>query len=160
MRSFGALGVCLMLLSAPTGAAAQNASITLEVLNVRVAIGSVRVDICTKDTFLKVTCPYSGASVAAEGTTTVVVEGVPPGTYAAQVYHDENDNHKVDRGPLGIPKEGIGFSNDAPLGLHGPSFTKASFVHDETPLVMSVRLHHFGHSEKAPDGRLVTPDRR
>ena len=38
-----------------------------------------------------------------------------PGVYAAQAFHDENMNDKVDRNVLGLPTVGIGFSNDAPF---------------------------------------------
>ncbi len=129
--------------SPASAASAQGASITFIVEGLRFSGGSVRVDICTPETFLKAECPYSGAALALKGTTMVTVEGVPPGTYAAQIYHDWNDNHRVDRQALGIPKEGLAFSNDAPLGLHGPSFKRAAFVHTDEPQSLTVKLHHF-----------------
>lgn len=46
-------------------------------------------------------------------------EGVPSGTYALVVLHDENMNGKLDTNWLGIPKEGYGFSNDAKAVLRG-----------------------------------------
>ena len=36
-------------------------------------------------------------------------EGIPPGTYALSVIHDENMNGKLDTNWLGIPKEGYAF---------------------------------------------------
>jgi uncharacterized protein (DUF2141 family) len=36
-------------------------------------------------------------------------EGIPPGTYAMAVIHDENMNGKLDTHLLGIPKEGMVF---------------------------------------------------
>ena len=39
-----------------------------------------------------------------------IVPNVPPGTYAAQAFHDEDDNGKLDRTLLGLPKEAMGFS--------------------------------------------------
>ena len=73
-----------------------------------------------EDTFLKDNCPYEGSAVAIPGSTTVVISGVPPGEYAAQVFHDEHDEGKVRRTVLGIPTEGIGFSNDAPRASAWP----------------------------------------
>ena len=122
---------------------AEDASITFVVNGLRFSGGSVRVDVCTQATFLKSECPFSGAAPAVKGETSVTVEGVPPGVYAAQIYHDWNDNHRVDRQALGIPREGLAFSNDAPLGLRGPSFERASFVHTEDPQTFTVQLHHF-----------------
>jgi uncharacterized protein (DUF2141 family) len=52
-------------------------------------------------------------------TAKVVFDNIPDGEYAVSVYHDENDNNKLDTGMFGIPKERYGFSNDA-KGLMGP----------------------------------------
>jgi uncharacterized protein (DUF2141 family) len=134
---------CLVLACWPGIGHAEDAPITFVVNGLRFSGGSVRVDVCTQETFLKSECPFSGAVPAVKGSTTVTVEGVPPGVYAAQIYHDWNDNHRVDRQALGIPREGLAFSNDAPLGLHGPSFARAAFAHGEEPQTFSVKLHHF-----------------
>lgn len=49
-----------------------------------------------------------------------------PGTYAVKLFHDENDNGKLDTNFLGIPSEGYGFSNNG--GAFGPSsFADAAF---------------------------------
>ena len=52
--------------------------------------------------------------------------GLAPGTYAVAVYHDENDNNRFDKNPVGFPLEGFGFSNDAPAFLGPPSFAEAA----------------------------------
>ena len=39
------------------------------------------------------------------------------GRYAVQAFLDENGNGEVDRALFGIPKEGVGFSNDAKIRL-------------------------------------------
>ncbi|MGC1304668.1 MAG: DUF2141 domain-containing protein [Caulobacteraceae bacterium] len=134
---------CLVLTCWPGIGHAEDAPITFIVNDLRFSGGSVRVDVCTQATFLKSECPFSGAAPAVKGSTSVTVDGVPPGVYAAQIYHDWNDNHRVDRQALGIPREGLAFSNDAPLGLHGPSFPRAAFIHGEDPQTFSVKLHHF-----------------
>jgi uncharacterized protein (DUF2141 family) len=62
------------------------------------------------------------------GEVKVVFKNVPPGSYAISIFHDENSNGKLDANLMGIPKEGIGFSNDA-MGTFGPpSFEKAKIV--------------------------------
>jgi uncharacterized protein (DUF2141 family) len=146
-----ALG-CLVAaaMSAPDQAEPNGSAITVVVDGVRSSVGSVRVDICTPATFLKSSCPYSSATAAAEGTTSVTVDGVPPGAYAAQVYHDWNNNHTVDRGALGIPTEELGFSRNAFVGLHGPSFAHAAFAHDSEPQVIEVHLHRFNAPRQPP----------
>ncbi len=141
----------LLLWSPAAGAeprAGQGAPITVIVKGLRFGGGSVRIDICTATTFLKAGCPFSGAAPAVEGTTAVTVAAVPPGEYAVQAYHDFNDNHRVDRNALGVPEEAIAFSNDAPLGLHGPSFARSRFMHGAAPQTLTVKLHHFGGRPK------------
>lgn len=118
------------------------APIEISVTNVRNDRGRVHVDICTRETFLA-DCRYSGEAPAHAGTTLVVIRGVPPGRYAAQGTQDENGNGEVDRGLLGIPKEGVGFSNDARIRLSPPKFEDAAFDHGSAPQRISFSLRYF-----------------
>jgi len=54
----------------------------------------------------------------------------PAGTYAVTVLDDENMDGKMDFGPLGLPKKGYGFSNNARATLSPPTFDAASFKYD------------------------------
>jgi len=57
----------------------------------------------------------------------VIFTNLPVGTYAVSVYHDENNNHKLDMG-LFMPKEGVGLSKFDKINLFNlPNFQKASF---------------------------------
>jgi len=125
-------GISFLSAAAP---APVSGSLTVEVANVRVAKGKVHVDICPEASFLKDDCPWSGEAPARLGVTRVTIAGVPAGRYAAQVYLDENANGKVDRALFGIPKEGIGFSNDAKIGLGPPKFADAVFVFSGTQAI-------------------------
>ena len=60
---------------------------------------------------------------------TIIFKSVPPGNYAVAILHDENNNQKMDKNILGIPKEGYGFSNNASGTFGPPSYKKASFAH-------------------------------
>jgi len=53
--------------------------------------------------------------------------GLPAGHYAIAVMHDQNSNGKVDTNFMGIPKEGVGASNDAKGSMGPPKFDDASF---------------------------------
>ena len=46
-------------------------------------------------------------------------DDLPEGEYAISIFHDENNNNELDTNFLGIPKEGLGASNDA-RGHFGP----------------------------------------
>jgi uncharacterized protein (DUF2141 family) len=143
-----AMGASCALASA---AAAQGSSVVIQVNGVPSSKGVVRADVCTLDTFLKANCPYSGVAPAVRGQTIVTVDNVPPGVYAVQVFHDRNNNGRLDRGVLGIPKESLGFSNDAPLGLHGPRFGRAAFIHGEDSHDIIINLRHFGPGYPPPE---------
>ncbi|SFP86974.1 DUF2141 domain-containing protein [Sphingomonas rubra] len=53
--------------------------------------------------------------------------GLPRGTYAVAVIHDENGNQRLDTF-AGIPREGFGFSRNPALGFGPPHFTAARFT--------------------------------
>jgi uncharacterized protein (DUF2141 family) len=129
---------------------AQGAPITVVISGFRHARGIVRVDVCTMTTFLKDGCPYSAAAPAQVPDTTVTVPDVPPGVYAVQAFQDVNNNGRVDRNRLGIPRESLAFSNNAPLGLSGPSFARASFTHGAEPQTLNLRLYRFGGPAQTP----------
>ncbi len=58
---------------------------------------------------------------------TIVFNNLPAGEYAIAILHDENDDLKMNKTWLGLPKEGYGFSNNV-MGTFGPpSYSKAKF---------------------------------
>lgn len=57
----------------------------------------------------------------------VTFENVTKGNYAVRMYHDENDNKKLDTGFMGIPTEGWGNSNNVKPMFGGPKFTDMIF---------------------------------
>jgi uncharacterized protein (DUF2141 family) len=107
--------------------AAGAALVQVDVTGVSEARGHVRVELCTRDTFLTSDCPYAGQAPAVAGSTVVTIAEVPPGQYAAQAFLDETDQGVIHRNLLGVPRERIGFSNDAPLHVSGPRFKDAAF---------------------------------
>jgi uncharacterized protein (DUF2141 family) len=55
--------------------------------------------------------------------------GIPGGSYAIAILHDENDDTKMNTNWLGLPKEGYGFSNNI-MGTFGPPpYNRARFSH-------------------------------
>ena len=132
--------------SASAAAPTPRGPVEVVVWNIRKGLGHIRVSICTRLNFAsnKKTCPYHGDAPAHVGATTVVVPDVPAGTFAAEVYQDEQDLNTLKRGALGVPQEGVGFSNDASVLLTGPRFDDSSFDHDPaTPLTVRIKLRYF-----------------
>lgn len=60
-------------------------------------------------------------------TAEAVFPGIPQGTYAVMVFHDENGNGKLDKNLVGIPKEGYGASNNPAKKMRPPAFDEAKF---------------------------------
>jgi uncharacterized protein (DUF2141 family) len=117
---------------------ASAASIEVRVQGVT-AKGKVLVAVCDKTTFLK-DCAYSGSAPAKAGETIVTVDGVPTGSWAVLSYQDENDNGKLDRNVLGIPKEPYAFSRDARGRFGPPSFEDAAFELRDEKAVTTIKL--------------------
>jgi uncharacterized protein (DUF2141 family) len=49
------------------------------------------------------------------------------GKYAVKVFHDENNNGKMDTGMFGIPKEKYGFSNNVKVVMSAPKIEELLF---------------------------------
>jgi uncharacterized protein (DUF2141 family) len=64
-----------------------------------------------------------------------------PGHYALAQYHDENRDRDFNR-TLFVPKEGFGFSNDAPTSLGLPSFSSARFALPAAGAVLHARMRY------------------
>lgn len=60
------------------------------------------------------------------------MNGLAPGDYAVAVIHDENANGKLDTF-AGIPREGYGFSRNAPVRFGPPRFAAARFTLGSAP---------------------------
>ena len=77
------------------------------------------------------------------GRGTCVFSGLPTGSYAVAVMHDENGNTKLDTNFLGIPTEGFGFSNGAKGHTFSPaSFDEARFTYSGGSASQSIHLEY------------------
>lgn len=80
--------------------------------------------------------------VPAAEAASVAIADLAPGRYAVSVQHDENANHLLDRSALGLPTEGVGFSNNPRLTFGPPSF-KASAVDVAAGATATIRIKYF-----------------
>jgi uncharacterized protein (DUF2141 family) len=136
------LAALLFLLLTPP-AAAEPGVVEVTVTGVRNANGHVLVALCDHATFLAPTCQYHGRAPAHAGSVMVRITGVPSGVYAAQAYHDENDNNRLDRTLLGFPEEGLGFSNDAKMHFGPPDFADAAVQINPAGGAITFALRYF-----------------
>lgn len=128
-------------------------SITMQVGNVRSARGRVVVDVCPQDRFLADGCIHHAEVPARAGVTVITIANLPAGSYAVQAFHDENANGEVDRAMFGIPREGVGFSRNARIGLGPPKWRDAYFVHQGRAEVIRFNLRYFMGAKGPPPAR-------
>jgi len=120
-----------------------NPSIKINVTNINSAKGAVLAALYNSDKGF----PGEGETallfvkgIPQNGKCLIVIENIPPGTYAVALFHDINGDKKLNTNWLGIPKEGYGFSNNASKMFSAPSFKQASFSHtNETNLEIRLR---------------------
>lgn len=88
--------------------------------------------------------PYRCVQVPVTGKTVqAVFDNVPAGTYALFVLHDANNNKKMDKNFVGIPKEGYGASRNKLPFAAAPSFNDNKFaVQNNSAVRLSVRLRN------------------
>lgn len=72
-----------------------------------------------------------------------IFENVPTGTYALFVLHDANNNNKMDKNFVGIPKEGYGASRNKLPFAAAPTYKDNQFpVQNNSAVRLSVRLRN------------------
>lgn len=94
--------------------------------------------------------PGSGEQAIAKGSTSATdtppsftFENLQPGQYAVAVFHDVNGDGILNRGLMGIPKEGFGFSNNPKLLMGAPSFKRAAVAVNSDRLEICIQLKYF-----------------
>lgn len=145
MRQLSACAATLLaaLLAGRATAETPGATVEITVSGIRDGRGVVRVAVCTQAEFLGKHCTHEVAVPAQQGRVIAFLPGVVPGRYAAQAWHDASSRGKLDRNLLGVPREGIGFSNDPPLLLGPPGFGDATFDVGPAGGQSSIRLRYF-----------------
>jgi uncharacterized protein (DUF2141 family) len=120
-----------LLLSLPAlCGAGEPASLTITVSGIRNTSGAL-IACIFRDSQGFPTCQKSRNAIRQTqritGTTmTVRFDNLPPGTYVASVQHDEDGNGKLKTNFIGMPKEGVGISNN-PGGM--PRWSRSLFQH-------------------------------
>lgn len=136
------LGGAVMATSVPASAG----TVTITVTDLRNTKGVVRACMTTKESIFP-RCrrdPNSHRTVVkAAGTITIRFEDVKPGDYAIALLHDENEDGKANR-VLGMaPKEGYGFSRDAPVRMAPPDWDDAVFTIGSASQKLTIKMRYF-----------------
>jgi uncharacterized protein (DUF2141 family) len=62
------------------------------------------------------------------------------GIYAIKVFHDENDNGKLDTDFLGIPTERYGYSNNVSAWFGAPGWDRAKFIFNQPTMQIEISV--------------------
>ena len=65
----------------------------------------------------------------------IIFESVPRGKYAVRLFHDANNNQKMDTNFVGLPKENWGCSNNVKARFGPPKFDEMLFILDKTQTI-------------------------
>ncbi|MFC1501094.1 DUF2141 domain-containing protein [Elusimicrobiota bacterium] len=77
----------------------------------------------------------------------VVFENVLNDEYAVNVWHDENNNNKIDSNFIGMPKEGVGVSNNAKGKFGPPPYKKSKFKVNTSTTISEIKINYLGKRE-------------
>lgn len=139
------LGALAALALAPAAASEANStSISITVTNLRNVHGLVQACLTAlPQHFPDCSDDPAARHMSANAHAGLVLEfvNVPPGTYAIALLHDENSNGRVDR-VLMVPREGYGFSRDAPVRMGPPSFDQAAFAVGTSAVRQTIRMRY------------------
>lgn len=146
MLRAGLLALSGAAASLVAAAPAHAGEVVVSVTGLRSAKGVVRACLTAReDVFPK--CIKDAAShrlvVAASGKVELRFTGVKPGNYAIALLHDENGNGKADRAMGMMPKEGYGFSRDAPVNMAPPRFKDAVMPIGDGTQRMTIKMRYF-----------------
>jgi len=119
---------------------AHAGELTVQITDIRATKGTILVSVTnTEAAWNNQEKPVAAKKTAPTGKELVLKFQLPPGSYAVQVMHDENDNGKLDANFMGIPTEGYGFSNN-PQVMRRAHFSEAKFDVAEKDSAIVVRL--------------------
>lgn len=136
--------ICVSLNSDSKDESEQPAKISFEikVTNIKETEGTIRIGIYVDPQAWKDSKPDHKLEARPSLQESSAVIDLPPGDYAASVYHDVNDDSEINRkkGGFRMPTEPYGFSNDARprFGLPGWKRVKFTIAEDSTEHTISL----------------------
>lgn len=122
-------------------------NISVEVVNIKNATGIIRASLfSSKKGFPskpKHAYKITSSSIT-DNKSYFSFKGIRPGIYSVSVVHDENADGKLNTNWLGIPKEGVGSSNNPKSKFGPPSFKASSFEISDSTVSLKIKLTYIG----------------
>ena len=131
------------LLSATSPFLEARGNITVRVTNVNNKKGAVMLALFSSSKGFPYETSYAiqkQKGNAVNGVIELSFTDIPPGTYAIALFHDTNNDGKLNTNFMGIPKEGYGVSNNTYNTFSAPGYKESSFSHsDMTELTIQMK---------------------
>lgn len=107
---------------------APKGKVILDIRGIQKAQGKVFIAAFRKhDPFPSMEGKFKSLIVGAKPKSTEAILEIPFDTYSIAVFHDANNNGKLDKNLFGVPTEIYGFSNNARATFSAPAFEDAAF---------------------------------
>ena len=138
-------GVLLGLFCSAKYAAAQTTSIQVEVSGIKDQKGTVYIGFYKAGTAFPAAGKQSfrtSAKPDGKDKLTINIPDVEPGDYALAIYQDINNNGKLDKNFIGIPKEPYAFSNNFHPKMSAPKFEDCKITVSASSREFAVSLIH------------------
>lgn len=144
--TFLVISLALIFASGPSFAQITPGTIRVTVLDVKSSNGDVKCELFNSEAgfpmdfsnaIQRVSAPIQNGQAVCNFT-----KVLPGDEYAVAVFHDENGNGILDTNFLGIPKEGVGASNDASSTFGPPKYDDAKFKYSGGIQPLTIHLHY------------------
>jgi uncharacterized protein (DUF2141 family) len=129
LKTFHKMLMGVFLVFSSCTVVAQSLDITIH--NIRNIRGTLILAFFKDDTSYQENKPFlvkQFSKHAVENKSLSVSLSIPEGLYGIALLDDENTNNKMDFNWIGLPKEGVGFSDFDPRGFKKPDFSDFDFI--------------------------------
>ncbi|PKB17842.1 DUF2141 domain-containing protein [Flavobacterium sp. 5] len=117
----------VILLSICSVGYTQSSNLTINVSGLKNNTGLLTAELYnSKEKFLKTSYKKDSTPIKSNSAT-VIFTDIPKGEYTVMVYHDENNNGKLDKNFIGMPKEPVACSNNAKGFMGPPKYEETKF---------------------------------
>lgn len=121
---------------------AKSSRLKIKIQGVKNGKGSINIALYKSDSDFSSEKYAYVSRIPASSDGTAVFEKIDPGTYGVAVFHDENENFRLDRNFAGMPAEGYGFSNNAKGTFGPPSFKTTSVQMNQPEISLIIKLNY------------------
>lgn len=128
-RLFILLFILTIIVSAHSKETLEKGNIIVTVTNIKNTNGYVKIALMNKEKQFKEKNYFRKAKAKIVNNTSIYTfKNIPHGEYVISCFHDEDNDNKIKTNFIGIPKEGVGLSNNPKMKFGPPKFKDGVFI--------------------------------